>query len=106
MGPAGSGTTQGRFDLPLVQRRTRHHLHRACPETDQCILWTGPGGGIDGTHIWTFRRASGGTLVHTEESWSGTPVTKDPTKATSTLDTGLAARCADLKKVVEAHQHR
>jgi uncharacterized protein YndB with AHSA1/START domain len=35
------------------------------------IGWTGKAFGIDAVHVWRFQPRDGGTLVHTEESWSG-----------------------------------
>lgn len=35
------------------------------------IAWTGHAFGIDAVHVWRFEPRDAGTLVHTEESWSG-----------------------------------
>ncbi len=73
---------------------------------NRCTLWGGPGGGINGVHLWTFTPVKGGTLVHTEESWSGAIAAQDPKRAKSLLDKSLASGANDLKKVAEARRDR
>ncbi|MFE3325539.1 SRPBCC family protein [Streptomyces sp. NPDC059176] len=67
------------------------------------IAWGGPASGIDGTHRWTLEPRDGGTLVVTEESWSGAPVAADPEGMLAALDGSLIAWLQDLKAAAEAH---
>ncbi|HJP79763.1 MAG TPA: hypothetical protein VJ914_36160 [Pseudonocardiaceae bacterium] len=71
------------------------------------IRWAGPAIGtglrIDrGTHVWTFSKVPGGTLVRTEESWTGRQIESDPVEAARNLYPGLDARLADRKAAAEA----
>ena len=70
-------------------------------DSEQCVLWDGPADGIQGIHLWTLTPVAGGTLVHTEESWSGDRVGSDPAAAKSMLAAGLAAGTADLRAAAE-----
>ncbi|MFE0027189.1 SRPBCC family protein [Amycolatopsis sp. NPDC059021] len=64
-----------------------------------CLRWTGPADGpgyhIDGTHVWTFTKVPGGTLVRTEETHSGPQA--DPAS-----DLGLETWLTDLKTTAES----
>lgn len=73
----------------------------------QCIRWEGPAIGtglrIDrGTHVWNFIKVPGGTLVRTEESWTGQQIESNPAEAARNLYPGLDAWLADLKAAAEA----
>ncbi|WP_134668800.1 MULTISPECIES: SRPBCC family protein [unclassified Amycolatopsis] len=84
-------------------------VHQVKP--GQCIRWSGPAIGqglrIDkGTHVWNFVPVRGGTLVRTEESWTGRQIEADPATAIKYLAPGLDLWLADLKTAAEAHCHR
>lgn len=71
------------------------------------IAWGGPTSGIDGIHRWALEtREDGGTLVVTEESWSGAPVDADPEGMLAALDGSLVAWLQDLKAAAEARASR
>ena len=72
-------------------------------EAERRTLWGAPAMGIDGIHEWRFTDAKGGTLVETEESWSGAPVDADPATMQGLLDASLdawLARLADRLRAV------
>lgn len=48
-----------------------------------------PGCRYQGRHTWTFARDGDGTLVVTEESWSGPQVDADPERARTMLATSI-----------------
>ncbi|WP_344867223.1 SRPBCC family protein [Amycolatopsis ultiminotia] len=80
-------------------------VHQAVP--GKCIRWSGPaiGEGLridEGTHIWNFTKVPGGTLVRTEESWTGAQIEADPKTAAENLYPGLDFWLADLKTAAEA----
>ena len=58
-------------------------------EPQRRTLWGAPAMGITGIHEWRFADAEGGTLVETEESWSGAPVEADITNMEKILDASL-----------------
>ncbi len=64
-----------------------------------CLRWTGPAEGpgfhIDGVHVWTFTKVTGGVVVRTEESHTGP-------QATPGSDMGLETWLSDLKTAAEA----
>ncbi|MFE7774704.1 SRPBCC family protein [Streptomyces sp. NPDC057445] len=71
-------------------------------EPGRHIAWGGPASGIDGVHRWTLEpREDGGTLVVTQESWSGAPVDADPEGMLAALDGSLVAWLRDLKRAAE-----
>ncbi|CAL9481146.1 hypothetical protein SUDANB171_03033 [Streptomyces sp. enrichment culture] len=76
-------------------------------QRDHCIRWTGPatGEGIhidEGTHVWTFTKVKGGTLVRTEETWTGDQAEADVDLSTGALGEGLEIWLQDLKTAAEA----
>lgn len=81
VGQSFTWTTTGLSD-PIVSTIYALDDHRS-------ILWGGVSGGIDGIHHWTFKATDGGTLVSTEESWSGPQVDSDPEAATKMLQRSL-----------------
>ncbi|MEV1026899.1 SRPBCC family protein [Streptomyces sp. NPDC050264] len=73
---------------------------------DDCVRWTGPatGEGIhidEGTHVWTFTKVKGGTLVRTEETWTGDQAEADVDLSTQALGAGLEIWLKDLKAAAE-----
>ncbi|WP_324289007.1 hypothetical protein [Streptomyces sp. CoH17] len=73
-------------------------------QRDNCVRWAGPatGEGIhidEGIHVWTFTKVKGGTLVRTEETWTG-----DQAEADVDLSTQAVADPALL--VTYAHYER
>jgi len=59
--------------------------------------WGGPSDGIDGIHVWEFRRQDGGVLVQTRESWNGDVVRADAQAMQSALDESLRVWLRDLR---------
>ncbi|GAA2525196.1 hypothetical protein Ahu01nite_089360 [Winogradskya humida] len=70
-------------------------------DPQRCIAWTAPVNGIDGVHLWTFKKVRGGVLVTTEESWSGAPVEADIPGNQANLDAGLNDWVHRLKDTAE-----
>ena len=66
------------------------------------IVWTGPAHGIEAVHVWQFTPASVGVLVHTEESWSGAPVSSQAASLQPLLDGAIRAWLTHLKARAEA----
>ncbi|WP_040810633.1 SRPBCC family protein [Nocardia concava] len=71
-----------------------------------CLRWTGPALGdgltIDGgTHVWTFTPVPEGTLVRTEENWTGPQVEADIPTSTQFLGLGLEAWLSNLRSAAE-----
>ncbi|GAA2520823.1 SRPBCC family protein [Winogradskya humida] len=71
-------------------------------ESLRCTAWAAPVGGIDGVHLWTFKKVRGGTIVTTEESWSGPPVEVDVPGNQASLDAGLHDWVQRLEETAEA----
>lgn len=76
-------------------------------EPDSCIRWSGPaiGDGLtidNGVHVWNFQEVDGGTLVRTEESWTGAQVEADVPMSTTFLGAGLDAWLNDLEVTAES----
>ncbi|WP_399886830.1 SRPBCC family protein [Streptomyces sp. BBFR51] len=76
-------------------------------QRDHCVRWSGPatGEGIhidEGTHVWTFTKVKGGTLVRTEETWTGDQAEADVDLSTQALGAGLEVWLKDLKAAAEA----
>ncbi|MGP2435958.1 SRPBCC family protein [Streptomyces sp. JW3] len=76
-------------------------------QRDKCVRWTGPANSdainIDeGTHVWTFTKVKGGTLVRTEETWTGDQAEADVDLSTQALGAGLEVWLQDLKAAAEA----
>lgn len=76
-------------------------------QRDHCVRWTGPANSeainIDeGTHVWTFTKVKGGTLVRTEETWTGDQAEADIGLSTQALGDGLEIWLRDLKAAAEA----
>ncbi|KDN81673.1 SRPBCC family protein [Kitasatospora cheerisanensis] len=71
-------------------------------EPGRRLVWGGPAQGITAVHVWTFTPTRDGVLVHTEESWSGEPVTADREFLQAALDNSLHNWVANLKRQAEA----
>lgn len=85
----------------LVITSTIHQLKH-----NQCLRWTGPAIGeglrIDrGVHVWNFEPVHGGTIVRTEETWTGAQVEAMPELSRQFLGQGLEAWLTDLKTAAE-----
>jgi uncharacterized protein YndB with AHSA1/START domain len=65
------------------------------------IVWGGPAQGITAVHVWTFTRTEEGVHVHTEESWTGEPVTAHTAYLQEALDASLDAWLHNLKQRAE-----
>lgn len=65
---------------------------------NQRIVWSGTSQGITGIHQWQFTSTPNGTLVQTEESWSGEPVLTQTGLMQQNLDTSLRAWLESLKR--------
>ncbi|GGM05588.1 hypothetical protein GCM10010129_56480 [Streptomyces fumigatiscleroticus] len=62
-GPSRPGSVfewspQGMHVTPTVTKADRN----------RCIAWGAPANGIDGVHLWTFKKVKSGVLATTEES--------------------------------------
>ncbi|MET9596038.1 SRPBCC family protein [Streptomyces sp. NPDC006516] len=65
------------------------------------IVWGGPAQGITAVHVWTFTQAKNGVHVHTEESWTGEPVTANTAYLQGALDDSLDHWLHNLKQQAE-----
>ncbi|MGW2695099.1 SRPBCC family protein [Streptomyces sp. NPDC001296] len=65
------------------------------------LAWGGPAQGITAIHVWTFAPTRDGVLVHTEESWTGTPVVANQAALQAALDNSLHNWVNNLKDQAE-----
>ncbi|GAA2396622.1 SRPBCC family protein [Nonomuraea africana] len=65
------------------------------------IAWGGPAQGVTAVHLWTFTPTKDGVRVHTEESWSGEPVSANVAAMQKALDASLDTWLHNLKKKAE-----
>ncbi|MEU6967026.1 SRPBCC family protein [Kitasatospora aureofaciens] len=65
------------------------------------LAWGGPAQGITAVHVWTFTPTREGVLVHTEESWTGEPVTANQAALQAALDNSLHNWVINLKHEAE-----
>ncbi|MFI8083969.1 SRPBCC family protein [Kitasatospora sp. NPDC086009] len=70
------------------------------------LVWGGPAQGITAVHVWTFTPTPDGVLVHTEESWTGEPVTAHQALLQAALDNSLHNWVTNLKHEAEAETAR
>jgi uncharacterized protein YndB with AHSA1/START domain len=70
-------------------------------EPKRRIVWGGPAQGITAVHVWTFTPTEDGVKVHTEESWTGDPVTANTAVLQHALDASLDRWLHDLKQRAE-----
>ncbi|WP_399886832.1 SRPBCC family protein [Streptomyces sp. BBFR51] len=75
-------------------------------DRNRCVAWAAPVNGIDGVHLWTFRKVRGGVLTTTEESWSGAPVEADVPGNQAALESGLVDWVNRLKDTAESKTDR
>jgi uncharacterized protein YbjT (DUF2867 family) len=68
------------------------------------VVWTGTAQGIQAVHAWRFTPTPTGVLVHTEESWSGAPVSAQAARLQPLLDGALQAWLGHLKRTAERDQ--
>ncbi|MGV9344441.1 SRPBCC family protein [Streptomyces spiralis] len=66
------------------------------------LAWGGPAQGITAIHVWTFTPTTDGVLVHTEESWTGDPVTANEATLQTALDNSLHNWVNNLKHQAES----
>ncbi|MER6036061.1 SRPBCC family protein [Streptomyces sp. NPDC001835] len=66
------------------------------------LAWGGPAQGITAIHVWTFTPTTDGVLVHTEESWTGDPVTANKDTLQTALDNSLHNWVNNLKHQAES----
>ncbi|SNX62659.1 polyketide cyclase/dehydrase/lipid transport protein [Streptomyces sp. TLI_55] len=66
------------------------------------LVWGGPAQGITAIHVWTFTPTADGVLVHTEESWTGDPVTANQATLQTALDNSLRNWVNNLKHQAES----
>lgn len=66
------------------------------------LAWGGPAQGITAIHVWTFTPTTDGVLVHTEESWTGDPVTAHQATLQTALDNSLHNWANNLKHQAES----
>jgi uncharacterized protein YndB with AHSA1/START domain len=65
------------------------------------IVWGGPAQGITAVHVWTFTPTAEGVRVHTEESWTGEPVSANAAYLQGALDASLEHWLHNLKREAE-----
>ncbi|MFJ2095556.1 SRPBCC family protein [Streptomyces sp. NPDC087901] len=70
-------------------------------QPERRIVWGGPAQGITAVHVWTFTKAKDGVHVHTEESWTGDPVTANTSYLQEALDASLDHWLHNLKHQAE-----
>lgn len=70
-------------------------------EPGRRIVWGGPAQGITAVHVWTFTPTEDGVKVHTEESWTGDPVTANTAVLQQALDASLDHWLHHLKQRAE-----
>ncbi|MGW3078097.1 MULTISPECIES: SRPBCC family protein [unclassified Kitasatospora] len=70
-------------------------------EPGKRLAWGGPAQGITAVHVWTFTPTRDGVLVHTEESWTGEPVTANQAALQTALDNSLHHWVTNLKHEAE-----
>lgn len=70
-------------------------------QKNRCLAWAAPVNGIDGVHLWTFKKVEGGVLATTEESWAGTPVEADIPGNQAALESGLVDWVNRLRTTAE-----
>lgn len=70
-------------------------------DTGTRILWGGEADGIMGIHEWTFHSAPSGTIVTTQESFSGQPVDQASEELRTQLDYSLTSWLNHLKTTAE-----
>lgn len=87
-------STEGLEDITSTVKQVRPE-HR--------IVRGGPAQGITAVHVWTFTRVEEGVLVHTEESWTGEPVTADTAYLQEALDASLDDWLHNLEQRAEKH---
>ena len=87
-------STEGLEDITSTVKQVRPE-HR--------IVWGGPAQGVTAVHVWTFTRVEEGVHVHTEESWTGEPVTADTAYLQEALDASLDDWLHNLKRRAEKH---
>ncbi|MEW2490806.1 DHA2 family efflux MFS transporter permease subunit [Streptomyces sp. NPDC048411] len=100
---------QAQLDGPLLPGNSFHwkthglDITSTIREIVPCerLVWGGPANGIDGVHVWTFERSGDQVTVHTEESWSGTPVEAATDELGQALNASLTAWLAALKARAE-----
>ncbi|WP_217163507.1 SRPBCC family protein [Streptomyces sp. AC512_CC834] len=72
-------------------------------DRNRCVAWAAPVNGIDGVHLWTFKKVRGGVLVTTEESWAGASVEADIPGNQAALESGLVDWVNRLKDTAETN---
>ncbi|MEU6161068.1 SRPBCC family protein [Streptomyces sp. NPDC047130] len=70
------------------------------------IVWGGPAQGITAVHVWTFTKTEDGVHVHTEESWTGDPVSANTAYLQEALDESLDDWLHNLKRESERESKR
>jgi hypothetical protein len=65
------------------------------------LVWDGTAQGIYAIHGWQFSLIAHGTLVQTQESWSGSPVREQATDLQPLLDRAIRAWLTNLERAAE-----
>jgi hypothetical protein len=65
------------------------------------LVWDGTAHGIYAIHDWQFSLTADGTLVQTQESWSGGPVREQAANLKPLLDRAIRTWLTNLKRVAE-----
>lgn len=90
-------STEGLDDITSTVQQVQPHRR---------IVWGGPAQGITAVHVWTFTQAKDGVHVHTEESWTGDPVTAHTDDLQDALDHSLDQWLHHLKQQSEKRPPR
>jgi uncharacterized protein YndB with AHSA1/START domain len=101
---------QARLDGPLLPANSFHWKTHGMDITSTIrevvrgrrLVWGGPAQGITAIHVWTFTPTTDGVIVHTEESWTGDPVTADQATLQTALDNSLHNWVNNLKHQAES----
>ena len=99
-GPMRPGTV---FDWSPQNMKVTSTVMRVEPL--RCTAWGAPVNGIDGVHLFTFKKVRGGVVVTTEESWAGEPVEADVPGFRALLQTGLDDWVNRIKETAEHTDH-
>ena len=95
-GPFAEGSTFSWKAGPGTIRSTLVHV-----EGPRRLEWTGRTLGISAIHAWSLREQAGGTVVTTEESWSGPVARLLRRRLQGTLERSTARGLAFLKAEAE-----
>ncbi|HWY74570.1 MAG TPA: SRPBCC family protein [Verrucomicrobiae bacterium] len=70
------------------------------------LVWDGTAQGIYAIHVWQFSLTADGTLVQTQESWSGGPVREQAANLQPLLDRAIRTWLTNLIRAAEQGRER